>query len=96
MLTNNKCESTHPSYFRPKSVRSKEEEWIRNATEMIGKGIEKHGVGEWDAIRRDFLLLGMTDLEMELLVCAMLGLTSYDPQYNGWKGNAEAVEKVRS
>jgi hypothetical protein len=76
-------------------VRSKEEEWIRNATEMVGKGIERHGVGEWETIRRDFLLIGMTDLEMELLACAMLGLTTFDPEYNGWKGTADDIEKVR-
>eukprot|EP01102_Stenamoeba_stenopodia_P013368 TRINITY_DN4327_c0_g1_i2.p1 TRINITY_DN4327_c0_g1~~TRINITY_DN4327_c0_g1_i2.p1 ORF type:complete len:141 (-),score=36.11 TRINITY_DN4327_c0_g1_i2:382-768(-) len=42
-------------WFKPKAIRIKVRKWGGKERELLVKGIEKHGIGNWTAIRQESL-----------------------------------------
>lgn len=85
--------SIRQEYFKPDKVliADKKRKWGNKERELLYKGLEKYGVGNWKDIGDEFLP-DWDDQQLRIKSGRMLGTQSL-ARYVGWKGDRTAVDE---
>jgi hypothetical protein len=87
--------SLNEDYFKPKRVAISSRKWGEKERELLIKGIEKFGIGEWAEISKHFLPEWEVT-ELRLKTQKLMGRQSLVEYINQrWKGSAEDIERER-
>eukprot|EP00884_Botryococcus_braunii_P004742 jgi/Botrbrau1/14269/Bobra.0368s0002.1 len=84
--------SINQQFFKPKQVFLVEErKWGSGERDLLYKGLEQYGVGQWRQIRENLLPQWEEQL-LRVRAARLLGSQSL-ARYTNWRGSREAVEK---
>lgn len=85
--------SIDQSFFKPKKVvfETVNKKWGEEERANLLRGIERYGLGEWGAMKRE-LLPDWDTLSLRVKASRMMGTQSLARYPKGWRGDAAAVE----
>ena len=87
--------SLNPKYFEP-PAKSRSLQWSEEETAQLIKGLCQLGVGKWQAMRDEGLVLAdRNDNELRIQTMLLFGRQDLS-QYENWKGTPDQIELERA